>query len=91
MSSLPTRRECALGLASGRREECPGPSCELWHDGACVLAAIGPELRRSPALACHLVELEVALHLAATSDAEARARSIFNRRLNAEQAAESAP
>jgi hypothetical protein len=55
-----------------------------------VLEPVDLELRGSPALASHLLELKSALERAATADEEAHARSRFNRRLNAEQAAESA-
>jgi len=84
------RRQCALQLALGESEACPGASCQLWHEGGCVLEPVDLELRGSPALASHLLELKSALERAATADEEAHARSRFNRRLNAEQAAESA-
>jgi hypothetical protein len=80
--------ECTLRLALGEREACPGPACQLWHDGACILESVRPELARSPALSRHLLELRAALGVAATSDEKGQARSLFHRRLNKEQAAE---
>jgi hypothetical protein len=87
---MATRRHCTLHLALGESEACPGASCQLWHDESCVLESVDLELRSSPALASHLLELKSALERAATLDEGARARALFHRRLNAEQAAESA-
>jgi len=84
------RGQCTLRPALGESEACPGASCQLWNDGGCVLEPVNLELRSSPALAGHLLELKAALERAATLDQEASARSLFSRRLNAEQAAESA-
>lgn len=81
-------RPCALRLALGEREDCAGASCPLWHEGACVLESVRPELVRSPTLSRHLINLKEALEQAASADEEARARSLFFRRLNEEQAAE---
>jgi hypothetical protein len=81
-------RHCTLRLALGETEECPTASCPFWVEGDCVLGPVEIELRNSSALACHLVELKVALARAASADEERRARSLFSRRLNEEQAAE---
>lgn len=75
-------------MTLGQADECPGPSCGLWDGDHCVLESVTPELRRSPALACHLIELRLALESAGEATREARARSLFSRRLNEEQAAE---
>jgi hypothetical protein len=80
-------RPCTLRLSLGESEACPGPSCELWHDGGCVLDPVDLELRSSPALAGYLLELQATLERAATADEATCARSLFHRRLNAEQAA----
>jgi len=87
---MAARRRCTLLRMLGESDACPGASCQLWHDGGCVLEPVDLELRSSPALAGHLLELKAALERAATLDEEASARSLFSRRLNAEQAAESA-
>jgi hypothetical protein len=52
-----------------------------------VLEPVELEVRSSPALASHLLELKGALERAATIAEANRARSLFHRRLNAEQAA----
>jgi hypothetical protein len=83
-----TERYCTLKLALDQHELCPEAACELWQNGHCVLDSVGFEIRHSPALACHLVDLRAALALAASSAEEARARASFYRRLNEEQAAE---
>jgi len=82
------RPHCTLRLALGQAEECPGPSCELWDGDHCVLEPVTPELGRSPALACHLLELRLALECAGEAAVRARTRSLFSQRLNEEQAAE---
>src|SRR5919106_4337330 len=64
-------RECALRLAIGAREACPGASCQLWYEGACVLESFRPELKRSPTLSRHLLDLKEALECAAAADEEA--------------------
>lgn len=87
MTAPASSRRCTLELALGKTEACPGASCQLWHDGSCVLEPVELELRSSPALARHLLELKAALERAATTAEEDRARSLFHRRLNAEQAA----
>lgn len=87
MTAPPSSRHCTLRLAIGENEACSGASCQLWHDGRCVLEPVELELRSSPALASHLLELKAALERAATTAEEDRARSLFHRRLNAEQAA----
>ncbi len=80
--------QCALRLALGEREACPGSSCQLWHDSACALAPVGSALAASPGLARYLLELRLALASAAAAAEEASLRPMFHRLLNDELAAE---
>lgn len=85
MSSAPL---CSLRLARGEAEECPGPPCPFWDGAGCVLEPVDHELTRSPEVASHLLELRRSLEDAAAAEGVVRARSLFSRRLNEEQAAE---
>ncbi|MGH3132299.1 MAG: hypothetical protein ACRDNY_00900 [Gaiellaceae bacterium] len=53
-----------------------------------MLEPVNSELTSSPALARHLIELRLALESARGAEDETRARSLFYRRLNEEQAGE---
>jgi hypothetical protein len=70
--TLISRPLCTLRRALGAREECPGPACPFWDDDGCTLGPIDIELLTSPALACHLLDLRVALERAEASDEQAR-------------------
>jgi hypothetical protein len=87
-NSRPARRWCELHLALGEQKLCPGSSCGLWHENACVLEAVRRELANSPAVSRHLLELRRALEDAAAAETMADAGSLLSRRLNEEQAAE---
>lgn len=57
---------CALRLAMGLVEPCPGAACSLWDEraSACVLDALDPEVRRRPDLAEYVLELRASLDAA---------------------------
>jgi hypothetical protein len=81
---------CTLQYAVGRVEPCPGTGCPFWLADAdgCVLAAAEGELQSRPGLAQHLLELRLELDRVRVGRDEPRARSLFYRLLNEEQAAE---
>lgn len=52
---------CTLQDSVGRVEECPGAGCPFWFGdraaAGCMLAPVVHELRASPEVALHLLEL----------------------------------
>lgn len=71
---------CALHLALGRREECPGPACAFWEEGGaivepgCVFERITLELEARPELAKWLLGMRSSLESANTAAEKKRLR-----------------
>ena len=79
---------CGLGYAVGHVERCPGPRCPLWvvdrNCSGCVLEAVEYEIKGSPALVHHLLELKLELEHARAWNDDTEARKLFHRLLNDE-------
>lgn len=75
---------CALHLATGRQEECPGPACALWENGGavvepgCVFERVRLELDARPDVARWLVGIRQGLENARTAEETRRIRSDLN-------------
>jgi hypothetical protein len=75
---------CALHLATGRQEECPGASCAFWEDGgavveaACAFERVRLEFGGRPDVARWLLTIRDGLETARTASDAMRARSALN-------------
>jgi len=75
---------CTLHLATGGREECPGPACGLWEEGGAVVDPGCPfdrvrfDIEERPNVARWLLALRTTLEDARTAEETARARSALN-------------
>ena len=75
---------CALHLATGNREECPGRACAFWEDGGavvesgCVLERVRFELDARPDVARWLLTLRNDLESAKSAEDMNRLRSSLN-------------
>jgi hypothetical protein len=78
------RSMCALHLATGSREECPGSACAFWEEGGavvesgCVFERVRFELDGRPGVASWLLELRYDLENAQSADEVHRIRSSLN-------------
>jgi hypothetical protein len=65
---------CTLHLATGRREECPGPGCAFWeHGGAvvgagCVFDRVRLEFDARPDVARWMLDIRRGLETAHTAE-----------------------
>lgn len=75
---------CALHLAVGRREKCPGETCTFWEAGGaalepgCSFERIQFEFKGRPDVARWLLGIRHALENARDSEEVAQARSMLN-------------
>jgi hypothetical protein len=75
---------CALHLATGREEECPGRDCAFWEDGgavvepACIFERVRLELDGRPAVAQWLLAIRNELESARTPEETRRIGSQLN-------------
>lgn len=75
---------CALHLALGEREACPGAACGFWEEGGavveagCVFDRVRLEFHARPDVARWLLGLRQSLEEARTAEEVAKARSAVN-------------
>jgi hypothetical protein len=75
---------CALHLATGNREECPGNACAYWEEGGavvesgCVFERVRFELEGRPDVARWLLKLRYDLEHAQSGEEAQRIRSSLN-------------
>jgi hypothetical protein len=75
---------CALHLATGNREECPGRACGFWEDGGavvesgCVFDRVRFEVDARPDVARYLLRLRYDLENARSAEDLRRVRSSLN-------------
>jgi hypothetical protein len=75
---------CALHLALGEREACPGAGCAFWEDGgavvepACAFDRVRLELHARPDVARWMLGLRDSLESARSAAEIAQARSALN-------------
>jgi len=75
---------CALHLATGRREECPGESCAFWEGGGalvepgCVFERSSFEFAGRPGVARWLLGIRESLERARNSAEASQARRALN-------------
>lgn len=78
------RMNCALHLASGNREECPGNACAFWEEGGavvesgCVFERVRFELEGRPDVARWLLKLRYDLENAQSGEEVRRIRNSLN-------------
>ncbi len=79
-----TNSLCALHLAVGAREACPGAACAFWEDGgavvepACAFDRVRLEFHARPNVARWMLSLRHSLESARSAEEVARARSALN-------------
>jgi hypothetical protein len=75
---------CALHLATGNQEACPGTACAFWEDGGavvepgCAFERVRLELDGRPDVARWLLKLRYDLENARSADEMRRIRSSLN-------------
>jgi hypothetical protein len=75
---------CALHLALGEREACPGPACPFWEDGGalvepgCAFERVRLEFHARPSVARWMLSVRHSLEGALSAQEEARASSALN-------------
>lgn len=75
---------CALHLATGYEEACPGPACSFWEQGGaviaggCVFERVRLELDARPDVARWLLKLRYDLEHARSPDETRRLRAGLN-------------
>jgi hypothetical protein len=76
--------KCALHLATGNSEECPGPACAFWEEGGavvqsgCALERVRLEFDARPDVARWLLKLRYDLENARSAEEMRRIRSSLN-------------
>jgi hypothetical protein len=82
-----TRPLCALHLATGRKEECPGSACAFWEEGGavvesgCVFDRVRLEFDARPDVARWLLALRHDLENAQSAEERRQIRSGVNQLL----------
>ena len=77
-------RLCALHLATGSREECPGSACAFWEQGGavveagCIFDRVRLEFEARPDVARYLLKLRYELENARSTEDLHRVRSSLN-------------
>jgi hypothetical protein len=75
---------CALHLALGERERCPGAACAFWEDGGAVVDAgcafdrVKLEFHARPDVARWMLGIRHSLESARSAEEKERARSAIN-------------
>ena len=79
-----TNSLCALHLALGEREACPGAACAFWEEGGavvepgCAFDRVRLEFHARPNVARWMLGVRRSLESAGSADEIARARSALN-------------
>jgi hypothetical protein len=79
-----THPMCALHLATGRKEECPGAPCAFWEEGGavvqsgCAFDRVRLELDARPDVARWLLSLRYDLENARSAEERRQIRSSVN-------------